>query len=113
MAILALRDTVPTRQREFRLVVIKARVFPRRIAVTACAIFTQLTFVSVVFTMTRHAGGFEFFHIQRIRMALVTRQRYVSTTQGKLGQLVVIKTRLFPVMRVVTRLTPISVVTLV
>lgn len=113
VAVLAFRNTVPSRQREFRPVVIETRLLPRCIAMTASAIVAQFPLVDVILAVTRHAGGFEFFHIQRTRMAFVARQRDVSTGQRKFGQFVVIETRLFPVLRVVTRLTSISVVTLV
>ena len=113
VAILAFRDTVPTSQREFRLVVIEPGVLPCRIAVTACAIFAEFTFVDIIIRVTRNAVDFEFLRVQRTRVAPATQQRDMAAGQSKFRQLVMIETRLLPVLCVMARLAPITIVTLV
>ena len=113
MAVLTLRDTVPPCQRKFCLVMVKAGVLPRCVAMTARTVFTEFTFMDIVFRVTRNACGFELLCVQRARVAFVTRQRDVSASQREFGQLVVIETRLFPVPGVVARVALIAIVTLV
>lgn len=113
VTVLTLRDAMPTGQRKLRFVVIKARRLPRHISVARCAVFAELTFVRIIFAVTRNTTGFEFLAVDRTGVALAAGKWLMFSSKRELRQLVVIKACLLPVLRVVAGFTTIPVVAFV
>lgn len=63
--------------------------------------------------MTGDTGGFKLSGVDRPGVTLAAGHGRVATIQGKRGQLIVIKARLLPVLRVMTSVTTITVITFV